>query len=532
MVIGLREGLEAALIVGIVAAFLRQNNRPDLLKWAWAGVATAIVVCLGVGIALRVASENLPYRQQEGLETVIALVAVAMVTYMVVWMRRHARGLKAHLEGAAGAALRSGSGWALVAMAFLAVLREGFETSVFLVAAFNESTDPARASIGALIGITVAVAIGYAIYRGGLSLNLGRFFKLTGVVLVLVAAGLVMSAVHTAHEAGWLDSGQRQLFDLTWLVDPGSIRSSLVTGILGWQPRPTAVETIAYLAYLVPVLAFVVWPSGRTLPRRPTIATLGAAAGLSLAAAILIATIGPHRPSVADTVELATDSGALVVSVTGRSPTSAEFAIDGGSGLVTFASADATTEARAGRPATAYSASVPSAAAGERRTISLDELAGLNGGRLPLGVNTTTDPDGVVVESSSVTRATVWIDQATGVVLDAVVTDSTTDVAQPSSGPYPLAQQDRTVSAVTETAIAEQAGIAEGTAAGRDRADLARAWMWTTLVVGGGALVALGVFAVRSGRPPPSRSSPPALAPDDERQAAPNAVSASASIGR
>ena len=205
-VIGLREGLEAALIVGIVAAFLRTNGRLDLLRWVWAGVAAAIVLCLGVGIALRMASQNLPYRQQEGLETVIALVAVAMVSYMVVWMRRHARSLKHDLEGAAGAALDSGSGWALVAMAFLAVLREGFETAVFLVAAFNESANPTTAATGALIGILVACVLGYGIYSGGFRINLARFFRITGAVLVLVAAGLVTSAFHSAHEAGWIDA--------------------------------------------------------------------------------------------------------------------------------------------------------------------------------------------------------------------------------------------------------------------------------------------------------------------------------------
>ena len=267
-VIGLREGLEAALIVGIVAAFLRTNGRLDLLRWVWAGVAAAVVLCLGVGIALRVASQNLPYRQQEGLETVIALVAVAMVSYMVVWMRRHARSLKHDLEGAAGAALDSGSGWALVAMAFLAVLREGFETAVFLVAAFNESANPTTAATGALIGILVACVLGYGIYSGGFRINLARFFRITGAVLVLVAAGLVTSAFHSAHEAGWIDAGQRQVADLTWLVRPGSVQSSLLTGMLGWQPRPTVIEVVVYVAFLVPVMTFVLWPAARPFPRR------------------------------------------------------------------------------------------------------------------------------------------------------------------------------------------------------------------------------------------------------------------------
>ena len=161
-----------------------------------------------VGVILQIVSQNLPQRQQEGLETVIGLVAVAMVTYMVVWMRRHSRNLKGQLEGAAAEALAAGSGFALVAMAFLAVLREGFETVVFLLAAFNESASGASAWLGAMLGIVVAVGLGYAIYRGGVRLNLSKFFRATGVVLVLVAAGLVVNAVHTAHEAGWLNAGQ------------------------------------------------------------------------------------------------------------------------------------------------------------------------------------------------------------------------------------------------------------------------------------------------------------------------------------
>src|ERR1700712_5001897 len=125
-VIGLREGLEAALIVGIVAAFLKQRGRTDLLRLVWLGVGLAALICLGVGVGLHAYSAALPQKQQEGLETVVGAIAVAMVTYMVVWMRRHSRGLKKQLEGAAEDALQSGSGLALVAMAFLAVFREGF----------------------------------------------------------------------------------------------------------------------------------------------------------------------------------------------------------------------------------------------------------------------------------------------------------------------------------------------------------------------------------------------------------------------
>jgi high-affinity iron transporter len=264
-VIGLREGVEAALIVGIIAAFLRSEGRRDVLRWVWTGVALACLLCLAVGVGLEVLSRELPYRQQEGLETVIALIAVVAVTWMIVWMRRNARRLRGDLEQGVSTALAEGSVIAIVAMAFFAVFREGFESAVFLLAAFDASTDPVAASGGALLGFAVAALLGWGIYRGGVKIDLARFFRVTGVVLVLVAAGLLASAAHTAWEAGWVTSLQGQALDLTWLVEPGSVRSALLTGMLGLQPRPTELEVIAYVVFAVPMLAFVLWP-GR--PRR------------------------------------------------------------------------------------------------------------------------------------------------------------------------------------------------------------------------------------------------------------------------
>lgn len=266
LVIGLREGVEASLIVGIIAAFLGRNRRQDALRQVWLGVAVAVALCLLIGIGLVALSRELPQRAQEGLETVIGAFAVVMVTFMILWMSRHARGMKRELEGAAGHALATGSARALVAMVFLAVLREGVETAVFLVSVIQNSGSAGSGAAGALIGIAVAVAIGYGIYRGGVRLNLGRFFKVTGLVLILVAAGLVMTVAHTAHEAGWLDFGQAQAVDLSWLVRPGTVLSSLLTGVLGLQPRPTVVEAAAWLVYAVPMLAFVAWPRRSARP--------------------------------------------------------------------------------------------------------------------------------------------------------------------------------------------------------------------------------------------------------------------------
>lgn len=263
-VIGLREGMEAALIVGIVAAFLGQQGRRDALRQVWVGVAVAVAICVAIGVLLQLVSQDLPQRQQEGLETVVGAIAVAMVTYMILWMRRHARDLKGDLEQQAESALAKGSAQALVVMAFLAVLREGFETVVFLLATFHASGNATASWLGAVLGILLAVVLGYGIYKGGVRINLGRFFRVTGILLVLIAAGLVMTAFHTANEAGWVNFGQTQALDLSWLVRPGTPLESFVTGVLGIQPYPVWIEVIAWLGYLVPMLLILCLPATRT----------------------------------------------------------------------------------------------------------------------------------------------------------------------------------------------------------------------------------------------------------------------------
>ncbi|MGZ5300329.1 MAG: iron uptake transporter permease EfeU [Actinomycetota bacterium] len=262
-IIGLREGLEASLIVGIIAAFLIQRGEREALRPMWYGVGLAITLCAGVALILEAVDQGLPHTQQERLATVLVLLAVAGVTYMVVWMKRHSRELKGSLERSAESALKLGSTWALVGMAFFAVLREGLETAVFLLAVFGSSNDPAATGTGAVLGVAVATGLGFAIYRGGVRINLSRFFRFTGLVLVLVAAGLLASAAHTAHEAGWMNVLQAQAFDLRWLVAPGSVRAALLTGMLGLQPVPTVGETLAWLVYAVPMALYVLWPAPR-----------------------------------------------------------------------------------------------------------------------------------------------------------------------------------------------------------------------------------------------------------------------------
>ncbi|HEV7495403.1 iron uptake system protein EfeO [Baekduia sp.] len=291
-VIGLREGIEAALIVSIIATFLRQEGRTDALRWVWAGVLAAAAICLAVGVLLQIIDQELPQREQEGLETVIGAIAVSIVTFMVVWMRRHAAGLAGHLRESTASALKEGSVKALVGMAFFAVFREGLETAVFLLAVFQNSENPGSAGIGAILGILAAIVIGFAIYRGGVKLNLQRFFRLTGLVLALVAAGLVASTLHTAHEAGWVNFGQGQALDLTWLVVPGTWTAALLTGMLGLQPTPTTIEVIGYLVYAIPAVIYILMPARKKPSKEQSMKNAAVAAVVVTSAALLLVACG------------------------------------------------------------------------------------------------------------------------------------------------------------------------------------------------------------------------------------------------
>ncbi len=260
----LREGLEASLIVGIVSAFLVQRGERRALRFVWAGVVAAVVLCVGVAAALQAATQSLPQRQQEQLETVLALVAVAMVTWMVVWTTRNARTMRADLESSASSALARGSSWALVAMAFLAVLREGLETSVFLLATYQASGSNSTGALGATLGIALAVVLGYLLYRGGVRIDLARLFRVTGVVLVLVAAGprdvrrphrlRGRLAARRPGEGPRPDRRRR----------PGHRPVGAAHRVLGWQPRPTRAELVGWFVYLVPMLVVVLRPRTRS----------------------------------------------------------------------------------------------------------------------------------------------------------------------------------------------------------------------------------------------------------------------------
>ncbi|MGH2511936.1 MAG: FTR1 family iron permease, partial [Candidatus Limnocylindrales bacterium] len=207
----LREGLEAALVVGIVIGYLVKVGRRDALRWVWIGIATALVVSLGLGVLVFVTIGDLPSTVQEPIEGLAAVFAVAVLTWMLFWMRRQGRAMKGELENQLDAALRAGSTAALVGLAFVAIVREGLETALFLLALFRSAAASDELSLGlplaALGGLAVACLLGAAIVRGAIRLNLRRFFSLTGIVILFVAAGLVASAIGAFVDAGWLPAG-------------------------------------------------------------------------------------------------------------------------------------------------------------------------------------------------------------------------------------------------------------------------------------------------------------------------------------
>jgi high-affinity iron transporter len=251
----LREGIEAALIVGIIAGYLKQTGREDRLPAVWFGVAIAVVLCIALGIALEMAGAEFPQKMQELFEGCVALLATGILASMVFWMAKAARSIKAQLHDSIDAATRPGDsrGLALVGMAFLAVGREGLESVFFLIATLQQDVG-IGVPIGATLGVLCAVAFGFALYRGGVRLNLATFFRWTGVFIIFVAAGLAASAIRAFHEAGIWNGLQQTAFDFSGVLPSDGIVGTLLTGIFGYQDAPTVGEVIIYLAFLLPAL--------------------------------------------------------------------------------------------------------------------------------------------------------------------------------------------------------------------------------------------------------------------------------------
>jgi high-affinity iron transporter len=260
--IGLREGLEASLVVCILIAYLVKTGRKDALKPIWMGIGVAIALALGFGCALEFGSQELTFEAQEALGGSLSIVAVGLVTWMVFWMRRTARHLKSELHGKLDAALAMGTG-ALVATAFLAVGREGLETALFVWASVHAASDGTpRPLIGVALGLATAVFLGWLFYRGALKINLARFFTWTGGMLVVVAAGVLAYGVHDLQEADWIPGLRNLAFDISGTIPPDSWYGTLLKGVLNFQPDPTVLQVTVWALYLVPTLAIFLAPVG------------------------------------------------------------------------------------------------------------------------------------------------------------------------------------------------------------------------------------------------------------------------------
>ncbi|MFI9752356.1 iron uptake transporter permease EfeU [Streptomyces collinus] len=266
--IGLREGLEASLVVCILIAYLVKTDRRDALKPIWAGIAVAIALAFGFGCALEFGSQELTFQAQEALGGSLSILAVGLVTWMVFWMRRTARHLKSELHGRLDAALAMGTG-ALVATAFLAVGREGLETALFVWASVHAASDGTpRPLLGVALGLLTAVLLGWLFYRGALRINLAKFFTWTGGMLVVVAAGVLAYGFHDLQEADFLPGLTDKAFDISGTIPPDSWYGTLLKGILNFQPDPTTLQVTVWLLYLIPTLALFLAPT-RTPAKAP-----------------------------------------------------------------------------------------------------------------------------------------------------------------------------------------------------------------------------------------------------------------------
>jgi high-affinity iron transporter len=273
--IGLREGLEAALVVVILAAFLVKTDRRYALRYVWVGVAAAIVLSVGLGAMLTYGTSRLSFEQQELIGGVASIVAVGFVTAMVFWMRTAARTISGELKGRLDKALDVGP-WAVALVGFLGVGREGLETAIF----FYATTEAAgqgqiQPMLGWVIGLGGAVLLGIAIYKGAVRINLGKFFRYTGILLVVVAAGILAYGIHDLQEAGFLPGLNNLAFDVSAAIPPDSWYGTLLKGIFNFSPNTTWLQAVAWVLYVGIVLTLFLRPV--RVPSTPSSTTAPAA---------------------------------------------------------------------------------------------------------------------------------------------------------------------------------------------------------------------------------------------------------------
>lgn len=262
--IGLREGLEASIVVGILIAYLVKVSRRDVLPRIWIGVGLAALLSLGLGALLTFGQYGLSYQAQEAIGGGLSIVAVGFVTTMVFWMAKTASHMKHDLQSNLDKALLGGA-WAILGLAFLSVGREGIETALFVWATVSTAGGTAVPAIGALLGILTAVLIEIGIYRGFVRINLAKFFTITGFFLVIVAAGVLLYGVGDLQEIGFLPGVGRYAFDVSAVIPPTSWYGTLLQGLVNFTPRPTYLQSAVWLVYLAVVIPLFL----RTTRRRP-----------------------------------------------------------------------------------------------------------------------------------------------------------------------------------------------------------------------------------------------------------------------
>ena len=254
-----REGLEASLIVGIVLAYLARTGNRDSFGVIWVGTAAAVAVSIASGAALFFTVGELEGRSEQIFEGTAMFSAVAVLTWMIFWMRKQAMNIKSELEARLAGALAAGSALGLAAVVFFAVLREGWETALFLFA-ISESSSPLSTGIGAVVGLVVSISLGIALYMGSRRLNLRQFFTVTGVLLIVFAAGLLAHGIHEFQEAGLLPLTVEHVWDTNAVVNEDGDVGRFLTALFGYNGNPSLLEVVAWATYLVTALWFFLRP--------------------------------------------------------------------------------------------------------------------------------------------------------------------------------------------------------------------------------------------------------------------------------
>ena len=260
LLITLREGLEAALIIGIILAYLARTDNRQGFKPVWFGVSLAVLSSLIAGVVIFILAGEFSGQAEEIFEGLAMFVAAGVLTWMIFWMRKQAINIKAHLHAQIQSVLTSGSSLGLVLLAFVVVVREGIETVLFLFAATRVAESPLLFTIGGFLGLAIAIGIGYSIYKGTSKLNLRTFFNVTSIVLIVFAAGLLTHGMHEFHEAGIIPPVVEHIWDINHILPEESVFGRFLVAIVGYNGNPSLVEVVTYIIYLALALGIYFRP--------------------------------------------------------------------------------------------------------------------------------------------------------------------------------------------------------------------------------------------------------------------------------